>query len=168
MEIWPIEGPWPGQLAVCSRPRAGWFLDDDLRALREAGYRVLVSALTPDEVVVAELQRVPDICDEVGIEFHHFPVGNLQVAPLDRARPQVDHWHERLLNGENIAVHCWATVGRGPTIAAALLIRGGIPATETWGRIIGSRGRDCPDTLEQRRWAASFGEVSDPDLAPES
>lgn len=158
MEIWPIDGPWTGRLAVCSRPRAGWFLEDDLRALRDAGYGVLVSALTVEEVVVAELQRVPELCPTTGLEFHHFPVGNLQVAPMDRALPSVQEWHERLHSGQGIAVHCWASVGRSPTLAAALLINAGLPAADTWSRITLARGREVPDTLEQRRWAASFAD----------
>ncbi|MBK7124850.1 MAG: tyrosine protein phosphatase [Dehalococcoidia bacterium] len=157
MDIWPVDGPWAGQLAVCSRPRAGWFLDDDLRNLRLAGFRVLVSALTPEEVVLAELQRVPLACEEAGLEFAHFPVGNLQVAPFERAHPHLTSWNDRLRSGDGIAVHCWANVGRGPTIAAALMVLGGIQPAEAWHRVRMARGRDCPDTGEQRSWIAQFG-----------
>lgn len=156
MEIWELSGPWPGKLAVCSRPRSGWFLEDDLRELRTAGFGILVSALTPEEVIAGQLQRVPELSVAAGLEFHHFPVGNLQVAPIERARPRVEEWHGRLLAGEGIAVHCWGTVGRGPSLAAALLIRGGIDPAETWQRIARARGREVPDTLEQQRWAAFF------------
>lgn len=156
MEIWPVEGPWPGRLAVCSRPRAGWFLEDDLRALRDAGYGVLVSALAPEEVVIAELERVPALCIEAGIEFDHFPIGNLQVAPVETAAPRIDEWHARLLGGQGIAVHCWASVGRSPTLAAALLVKSGLPAADSWARLSAARGREVPDTGEQRLWAARF------------
>ena len=157
MEIWPIEGPWAGKLAVCSRPRAGWFLEDDLRHLRDAGYTVVVSALTPEEVVRAELERVPELSAALGLEFAHFPVGNLQVAPRDYAHPRLLEWGERLNAGEGIAIHCWASVGRGPTLAAALLMLAGLDAETSWARLEGSRGRAVPDTLEQRGWAESFG-----------
>jgi protein-tyrosine phosphatase len=156
VEIWELEGPWVGKLAVCSRPRSGWFLEDDLRALRAAGYGVLISALTPEEVIAGQLERVPELSVHAGIEFHHFPVGNLQVAPFERAQPRVEEWHDRLESGEGIAVHCWGTVGRGPSLAAALLIRGGLDPVETWRRITIARGRDVPDTLEQQRWSARF------------
>ena len=156
MEIWPVEGPWPGRLAVCSRPRSAWFLVDDLHSLRAAGYGLLVSALTPEEVIAGELQRVPGVCQELGIEFHHFPVGNLQVPAADLAAPKIEEWHSRLGLGDGIAVHCWATVGRGPTLAAALLMRGGVSPDEAWLRIASARGREVPDTLEQRRWAQGF------------
>lgn len=156
MEIWQVAGPWTGRLAVCSRPRAGWFLDDDLRNLRTAGYSVLVSALTPEEVVRAELERVPAACEAAGLEFAHFPVGNLQVAPGDRAHPHLSAWSRRLEAGDGIAIHCWASVGRGPTLAAALMVLAGVDAEETWRRLEAARGRAVPDTLEQRAWAASF------------
>ena len=156
MEIWPVEGPWPGRLAVCSRPRAGWFLDDDLRALREAGFGLLVSALTVEEMVKAELERVPDLCERAGLEFGHFPIGNLQVASADDAHPILTSWAARLHRGEGLAVHCWASVGRSPTLAAALLVLGGVQPVEAWSRIETARGRAVPDTNEQRDWAAGF------------
>ncbi|MGE0598988.1 MAG: tyrosine protein phosphatase [Dehalococcoidia bacterium] len=156
MEIWPVDGPWPGQLAVCSRPRAGWFLDDDLRELRAAGYRVLVSALTPEEVIRSELERVPTACEDIGLEFAHFPTGNLQVAPPERAHPYLVDWHRRLEAGDGVAVHCWASVGRGPTIASALMVLGGVELPEAWRRIQDARGREVPDTHQQRLWALNF------------
>lgn len=156
MEIWPVEGPWPGLLAVCSRPRAGWFLDDDLSALRRAGYSLVVSALTPDEVVRAELQRVPEACVAAGLEFAHFPIGNLQVANRMAAHPHISGWRGRLSAGEGIAVHCWASVGRSPTLAAALLVLGGLEPEVAWQRLETARGCQVPDTLEQRAWANSF------------
>ena len=156
MEIWRVEGPWPGTLAVCARPRAGWFLEDDLRKLGAEGFRVLVSALTPEEVVRSELERVPELCLTTGLEFAHFPVGNLQVAAADVAAPYLRAWHGRLAAGEGVAIHCWASVGRGPTLAAALLILGGMEPQAAWATIEAARGRQVPDTNEQRAWAAAF------------
>jgi protein-tyrosine phosphatase len=156
VEIWPVEGPWPGRLAVCSRPRAGWFLEDDLVALRTAGFGLLVSALTPEEVVKAELERVHGMCEQVGLGFENFPVGNLQVPLAANARPWLSAWSERLLRGEGVAIHCWASVGRSPTLAAALLISAGIEAADAWARLELARGRQVPDTNEQRAWAAAF------------
>lgn len=156
MEFWPVEGPWRGQLAICARPRAGWFLDDDVRAVRAAGYQLLVSALTPEEVVRAELAPLPSACDSAGLEFAQFPMGNLQVAPVERAHPYLVSWRERLEAGQGVAIHCWASVGRGPTLAAALMVLAGLEPGEAWARLEASRGRQVPDTLEQRAWAAAF------------
>jgi hypothetical protein len=156
MEIWPVDGPWPGRLAVCSRPRAGWFLEDDIRALRQSGFDLLVSALTPEEAVKAELERVHDACDSVGLAFENVPIGNLQVVPARIVLPRISRWSEALHGGQGIALHCWASVGRSPTLAAALLVSAGVEAAEAWSRIETARGRQVPDTNEQRAWAASF------------
>lgn len=161
-----MAGPWPGRLAVCSRPRAGWFLDDDLRQLREAGFDVLVSALTPEEVVRCELDRVPAACADIGLEFAHFPVGNLQVATPERAQPYLVDWLDRLKSGGGIAVHCWASVGRSPTLAAGVMVLGGVEPQEAWQRLEHARGRQVPDTNEQRLWVSQFRSFSEMPKAP--
>jgi len=156
VELFPVEGPWPGRLAVCLRPRSGTWLEDDIRALRAAGHDVLVSALTPEEIVSLELGPVPEACSRHGLEFVNVPVGNLQVPNLDTVLPHVQSWYAHLSAGRGVAVHCWASVGRSPTLVAATLAFAGIPVEEAWARIELSRGRQVPDTLEQRRWVEQF------------
>ncbi|MBE0609171.1 MAG: tyrosine protein phosphatase [Dehalococcoidia bacterium] len=156
MELFPVEGPWPGRLAICLRPRSGTWLEDDIRALRAAGHDVLVSALTPEEIVSLELGPVPEACSRHGLEFVNVPVGNLQVPNLDTVLPHVQSWYAHLSAGRGVAVHCWASVGRSPTLVAATLAFAGIPVEEAWARIELSRGRQVPDTLEQRRWVEQF------------
>ena len=156
MEIWRLEGPWVGTLALCSKPRAGWFLEDDIRSLGSLGFHLLISALTSEEVVRSELERVPAACESAGLEFAHFPVGNLQVASAELAHPHLIAWHERLQCGDSLAIHCWASVGRGPTLAAALLVVGGVEPARAWEQIEAVRGRQVPDTKEQRAWAEAF------------
>lgn len=156
MELFPVDGPWPGRLAVCLRPRSGTWLEDDILALRRAGHDVLVSALTPEEIVSLELDPVPDVCLRHGLEFVNVPVGNLQVPNPDLVFPHVEAWHAHLSAGRGVAVHCWASVGRSPTLVAATLAFAGVPVEEAWARIELSRGRQVPDTLEQRRWVEQF------------
>jgi protein-tyrosine phosphatase len=153
MELYPVEGPWLGRLAVCSRPRSGNWLEDDIRALRQAGHNLLVSALTREEIVKLELTEVPEICKAFGMRFVNYPVGNMLVPAMEHARPHLESWHAHLVSGGGLAVHCWASVGRSPTLAAALLVLGGVPAEEAWARIEAARGREVPDTTEQRLWA---------------
>ncbi len=156
MELYPVDGPWPGRLAVCLRPRSGSWLDDDIAALRRAGHHVLVSALTPEEIAKLELDHVPEVCARHGVEFAHVPVGNLQVPHPGLIRPHLESWHQRLSAGLGVAIHCWASVGRSPTLVAATLVSAGVPVDEAWERIAAARGRDVPDTLEQRRWVEQF------------
>ena len=156
MELFPVDGPWTGRLAVCLRPRSGWFLDDDVRALRENGYDALVTAITDDEIRRLDLADLPRACERAGVAFHHFPVGNLQVPPLETALPMLNAWNGHLASGGGLALHCWASVGRSPTLTAALLVLGGVPAEDAWERIRVSRGCAVPDTREQREWVANL------------
>jgi protein-tyrosine phosphatase len=78
------------------------------------------------------------------------------VPPIDAALPVLEGWRQSLVDGRGLAVHCWGSVGRSPTLAAALLALGGISPEESWRRIEEARGRDVPDTLEQRRWVAEI------------
>jgi protein-tyrosine phosphatase len=156
VDLFPVEGPWPGRLAVCLRPRSGTWLEDDILALRRAGHDVLVSALTPEEIVSLELGSVPEVCARHGVEFVNIPVGNLQVPSPHLVLAHVRNWHGHLAAGRGVAVHCWASVGRSPTLVAATLALAGVPVDEAWARIEASRGRQVPDTLEQRRWVDQF------------
>lgn len=152
MDLFPIDGPAPGRLWLCSRPRSGPWLDSDVAALREAGVDVLVSALTVEEIAKLGLEPVPGACAVAGIEFAHFPVGNLQVPSLDAALVTLGEWRGALSRGQGLAIHCWATVGRSPTLAAALLVAAGFEPGLAWERVEAARGRQVPDTNEQRQW----------------
>jgi protein-tyrosine phosphatase len=152
MELFPVEGPWPGRLAVCSRPRSGNWLEDDIRSLKRAGHDLLISALTPEETAKLELERMPEVCLSFGVRFVNFPVGNMMVPSIKAARPHLEAWHAHLELGGGVAVHCFASVGRSPTLAAALLVLAGVPAADAWARLEAARGREVPDTTEQRMW----------------
>jgi len=156
MEIFPVEGPWPGRLGVCSRPRTGTWLDDDIRALRREGFDTLISAITSEELARLFLERVPEVCARHGVDWIHFPVGNLQAPLLEAAMPAVESWARLLDAGRSVAVHCWGSVGRSPTLAASLLVARGVDAATAWERVQAARGREVPDTLEQRLWVEAF------------
>lgn len=156
MELYPVQGPWSGRLAVCSRPRAGSWLEDDILALRDANLDILVSALVHEEIAKLGIEAVPEMCATHGIEYVHFPVGNLQVPGISVALPVLTRLHAALRDGHGLAVHCFASVGRSPTVAAALLVMGGVTPVEAWQRIETVRGRQVPDTNEQRDWVLQF------------
>jgi hypothetical protein len=56
-KIYWIEGPWPGRLAISSRPRGGDWLEDEVRAWQQAGIETIVSLLTKDEIAALELAQ---------------------------------------------------------------------------------------------------------------
>lgn len=126
MELYSVDGPWPGRLSLCARPRSGPWLEGDVRALRSAGVGVLVSALTAEEVAKLGLEPVGEACAAEGVTHVSFPVGNLLTPPLEVALPALRLWDAELAGGRAVAMHCWATVGRSPTLAAGLLVVGGV------------------------------------------
>lgn len=74
-----IDGPWSGKLAIVPRPRGGEWLEDELRALKDAGIDTIVSLLTLDEA------KELGVCDEAhaaakhGLTFLSFPIPDLGV-----------------------------------------------------------------------------------------
>lgn len=151
-EIYWVEAELPGKVGVCERPRGGPFLIDDMHHLRRLGVDVLVSALVDQEVERAWLLPAPEAAVEAGIELVRIPTGNLMTPNLEATLPTLHDLAARIRDGQGVAAHCWAGVGRSPTIAASLMVLLGIEPGEAWSRITRARGRETPDTREQERW----------------
>jgi hypothetical protein len=48
-EFYWVDGPWPGKLALASRPRGGDWLEDEMAGWRRTGIDTMLSLLTPEE-----------------------------------------------------------------------------------------------------------------------
>jgi len=152
MELFWLGTVGAGRLAVCTRPRAGYFLTDDLAALRAEGVDVLVSALTPHEERQLQLEDEGTAAASAGLDFIRFRIGNLQVPDGEHDRLVLEGLQERLGAGATVAAHCHASVGRSPLIAVSLMVLSGWPAASAWAHVEAARGIRVPDTLEQRAW----------------
>src|SRR3569832_1515345 len=73
--LYPIPVEAAGKLAIVARPRGGDWLEDEVRALREAGITVLVSMLTAEEGEELGLQA-----ERLGCELHSIMFLNIPVA----------------------------------------------------------------------------------------
>jgi hypothetical protein len=49
-----VDGPWPGKLALAARPRGGDWLGDEVVSWKRNGVDAVLSLLTPEEVVLAD------------------------------------------------------------------------------------------------------------------
>jgi len=56
-ELYWVDGPWPGKLALASRPRGGDWLEEEMAGWRRAGVDTVLSLLTPEEEQELELKR---------------------------------------------------------------------------------------------------------------
>jgi ADP-ribosyl-[dinitrogen reductase] hydrolase len=104
-------------------------LDVDIAALVAWQTRVV---LTFNEAWELRQLRVPDLGDALtaaGIQWHHLPIvdGGIPDATFERTweivSPQL---HARLAAGERIVLHCKGGLGRTGTLAARLLVEGGV------------------------------------------
>ena len=79
--IYRIDGPWPGRLAISARPRGGDWLEDEVKGWRQAGFDIIVSLLTPDEADEMDLKMEERYSRQHQMEFVSFPI-------VDRSVPE--------------------------------------------------------------------------------
>jgi protein-tyrosine phosphatase len=156
-ELYWIEGPWPGRLAIMPRPRGGDWLEDEIQSWRRAGVDAVLSLLTSDEVTDLDLSAEERLCRENGIRFISFPIPDRSVPSSREAILGVlTQLVEELSEGKNVAVHCRQGIGRAALIAIGLLVLSGIDLGSAIGRVGAARGCSVPETPEQRRWIMEF------------
>lgn len=157
-EVYWIDGPWPGRLAIVPRPRGGDWLDDEVRSWKDSGLDVVVSLLMPDETREFGLEQEGEKSQAQGIQHCSFPIPDRGV-PESRRRftTLLGRLREALESGKNVAVHCRQGIGRSALVAASLLVSGDKDPDAAFARISASRGRPVPDTVEQSDWVEDLG-----------
>lgn len=156
-ELYWIEGPWPGRLAIMPRPRGGDWLEEEIQSWRRSGVDVVVSLLTRDEQTELNLLDEEALCQANNIEFVAFPIVDRSVPVSTSAfSEQVSKLSDLLANGQTIAVHCRQGIGRAALVAISLLTVAGMPSASAIERVSAARGCVVPETPEQRRWVAEF------------
>jgi len=93
-QVYRIADPWPGNLAISARPRGGDWLKDEIESWRAAGFDVVVSLLTSQEVEEMDLAQEPQYCHENHMEFVSFPI-------VDRSVPDSRPLQYNLSSGLN-------------------------------------------------------------------
>jgi atypical dual specificity phosphatase len=108
----------PGVLAGSSLPRGR----KDLDRLYAEGIKVLVTAM--------EDSLNKDLVEEVGLEYHYFPVLPYGTPSLKQINEFVDLVNTNRAKGRPVAVHCYMGWGRTGTLLAAYLVSEGMGADE--------------------------------------
>lgn len=152
-DLFWIEIPGRGRLAVMAHPYGRDWLEADLRKLHKDGVDVVVSMLMPDEVEELGLEEERTLCATLGMGFESLPVPDMDVPSsledvLDVTRRVVRH----IEASKGVAVHCRMGMGRSPLLAAAVLVRLGLPAEDALDRVSRARGLDVPTLDEQKDW----------------
>lgn len=113
-----------GQLAGTPRPGLTLDLDIDLAALRRVGISVLVS-------LESEVDPIPqEALTRHFIQGISFPIKDMSIPELEDARALCIRMEEMILQGEAIALHCKAGIGRTGTMLVTYMIWTGMSSLD--------------------------------------
>lgn len=159
-ELHWVDGPWPGKLAMASRPRGGDWLEDEMAAWRQAGIDTVLSLLTPEEARDLDLKREPQEVRTQGMKFASLPIPDREVPNSEsEVSAALDRLDADLAAGRNVVIHCRQGIGRTGLVAACLLIAKGLTPEVAVKTLSAARGNQVPETTEQRRWIDHYAAV---------
>ena len=156
-DVYWIEGPWRGKLAILARPRGDDWLTDEVEGWKNAGVDVVVSLLTSSEESELGLTSEAEIVKRTGLTYISFPIADYSVPvskiPMQQLAAELN---DQLSRGACIGVHCRQGIGRSSLVAACVLVISGESPQSAFEHIERARGRSVPDTAEQKEWVTSF------------
>jgi protein-tyrosine phosphatase len=159
-ELHWVDGPWPGKLALASRPRGGDWLKDEVLGWQRAGIDEVISLLTPQEESDLDLQEEAREVKARGMEFTAFPIPDRQVpASETELAATLEKLEADLAAGKNLVVHCRQGIGRTGLVAACLLATKGLSPQAAVKSLSAARGIAVPETPEQRNWIDHYAAV---------
>jgi protein-tyrosine phosphatase len=159
-ELHWVDGPWPGKLAMASRPRGADWLEDEMAAWRKAGIDTVLSLLTPEEEQDLDLKSEALEAKARGMKFASLPIPDRQVPTSEsEVSAALDRLDADLSSGKNVVVHCRQGIGRTGLVAACLLITKGLTPEVAVKTLSAARGNPVPETSEQRRWIDHYAAV---------
>jgi len=156
-DIYWIKDFKAGDLAIMPRPRAGDWLEDEIKGLRYEGVDILVSLLTVNEIYELGLKEENEICHTNSIEFISFPIPDRKVpSSVTRTIQLSQSLLTQIISGKKVAIHCRAGIGRSALMVTCILVCAGISPFMAYGMVAKSRGLAVPDTEEQKLWLDIF------------
>jgi protein-tyrosine phosphatase len=151
--VYEVDTGAVGRLALVPRPRGGEGLQDELGGLRDAGFDVLVSALTDRELEQFELNDEAKVAATAGLEFIPIPMPDMGTpSDFGSAVDEIQALARAIRQRRSVAVHCRMSIGRSSLIAAGILVVLDVDAHEAFRRIAEARGTSVPETGDQRQW----------------
>ena len=148
-----IESIKKGALGTMARPRSGEWLHDDLLSLKKQGVSTLTCMLDRDEIVELGLQEEKAICEQLGLAYLSYPVPDFGIPEdIILFKKLTQDLAKRVQQGQKVAVHCRAGIGRSSLTVASTMLHLGFSASDAFAHITKARGVKVPDTREQMEW----------------
>ncbi|MCF6318284.1 MAG: dual specificity protein phosphatase family protein [Proteobacteria bacterium] len=142
-----------GSITMMPKPVGGLQLAPYIEFLKNRDIEVLVSLLQFDEINTYSLVNEGYECEAQGIEFINFQIKDHDVpqffVPFNQL---VEKLSADLIQGRNIAIHCYAGIGRTGMLASSLLIKQGAQVDEALINLSKVRGLRVPETIQQISW----------------
>lgn len=144
------EGPWPGRLGFAPAP----LTPEAIWTIADWGPETVLGLTSPEEIARIGGGNLVRQLAASGLTWVCAPIEDLTApdARFDYGWPALSADLLRQLNaGGKVLVHCRAGLGRSGTIAAALLISGGLPHTQAIAVVRRARS-GAIETREQEAW----------------
>lgn len=142
-----------GSITLMPKPPGGIQLVTYVEFLRDRGVDLVVSLLQFNEVNAFSLTNEGYECEEAGIEFINFQIKDHSVpqffVPFNQL---VGKLLNEVNNGKNIAIHCYAGIGRTGLLASSILIKKGMMVDSALIELSKVRGLRVPETIQQISW----------------
>lgn len=151
--VYWVKCPQIGRLAVVSRPREA----RNFAEMKAAGIDVLISLQEAEEAASVGLADEAERCREAAITFYSLPIldhgipSNVEAVATLSARLR-----QHLAQGEGVAAHCYAGLGRSPLMIAAVMIDAGADSYEACDLITAARGVGVPEMATQVDWLLAY------------
>lgn len=143
----------PGSITMMPRPPGGSQLGHFIEYLSSSGIDVLVSMLQFEEAKSLSLINEGSECESHNIEFINFPIQDHNVPQFFLPFNQlVTKLANDVKHGKNIAVHCYAGIGRTGLLASSILIKLGMEVDFSLINLSQCRGLRVPETIDQITW----------------
>ena len=166
VQLYTVEALNSGRLSLMARPRGDDWLVDEVEALHAAGVDVLISLLTPEEIIELGLSEEGSLCQEQDIRYLSFPIQDRRVPSVRAdALAFLERLSALLREGRHIAIHCRMGIGRAALMAAGLLVLTGDTPLHAFERLSAARGQPVPETEEQRAWVVSLHQYMQESMA---
>ena len=153
--IYLVTSSLPGKLFIMPKPSSEW-LEDDVKHLNNIGINTLVSLLEPKEAADLKLENEQSICIQNSITFLTFPIQDRNLPSTNSFDRLIKQVVNKLKEGESVAIHCRAGIGRSGVVVSCALTHFGYSAQQAIKLTSTARGVQIPDTQEQKKFIEHY------------